>query len=151
MTLAPVEGDFAAIVQVTGEISPSLTLPEDRQGNDIPSTFQGAGLLLYQDKDNFVRFERTAGVAVGSIQPIHRVLFEVVKDGKQVESQKYPLPPEGPAYLFLVRRKGRVLCASAPTSPLLPWRSRGSNSTYLQGQDRPLSLQHLRHAVHRDI
>ena len=31
-----------------------------------------------------------------------------------MESQKYPLPPEGPAYLFLVRRKGRVLCASSP-------------------------------------
>jgi hypothetical protein len=110
MTLTAVEGDFAAIVLVTGEISPSLTLPEDRQGNDIPSTFQGAGLLVFQDTDNFVRLERTAGVAVGTLRPIHKVLLEVVKDGKQVASQSSPLPPEGPACLLLLRRNGRLVC-----------------------------------------
>ena len=68
MTLTAVEGDFAAVVEVTGELSPGLVLPKDRQGNHIPSTFQGAGLLLYQDQDNFVRLERTAGMAVGSIE-----------------------------------------------------------------------------------
>jgi hypothetical protein len=109
MTLADVEGDFAVIVQVTGEISPSLTLPEDRQGNEISSTFQGAGLLLYQDKDNFVRLERTAGVAVGSIQPTHKALFQVVKGGKQIESHTHPLRPEVPAYLLLMRAKGRFV------------------------------------------
>ena len=122
MTLTAVEGDFAAIVLVTGELSPSLTLPEDRQGNDITSTFQGAGLLLYQDEHNFVRLERTAGVSVGSIQPIHKVLFEVVKNGKRVESQKYPLPPDGPAYLLLMRRNGRVVCRASldlATPPVL--------------------------------
>ena len=61
ITLTDVEGDFAALVEVTGEISPGPTLPEDLQDNTIPSTFQGAGLLLYQDKDNFVRLrERPA-------------------------------------------------------------------------------------------
>jgi hypothetical protein len=108
MTLADVEGDFAAIVQVAGEMSPSLTLPEDRQGNEISSTFQGAGLLLYQDKDNFVRLEKTAGVAVGSIQPTHKASFQVVKDGRQIQSQTYPLRPEAPAYLLLARAKGRL-------------------------------------------
>jgi hypothetical protein len=113
MTLADVEGDFAAIVQVTGEISPNLTLPKDRQGNDISSTFQGAGLLLYRDKDNFVLLERTAGVAVESIQPTHKALFQVVKGGKQVESQTYPLRPEVPAYLLLLRAKGRLVLGVA--------------------------------------
>jgi hypothetical protein len=120
MTLTTVEGDFAVIVKVTGELSPSLNLPEDRQGNDIPSTFQGAGLLLYQDQDSFVRLERTAAVAVGSIQPTHRLLFEVVKNGKRVESQKYPLPPDGPACLFVIRRNGRVTCASSPDLSTAP-------------------------------
>jgi hypothetical protein len=41
-----VEGDFAAMVEVTGEISAGTTLPKDRQGNSVPFTFQGAGLLL---------------------------------------------------------------------------------------------------------
>jgi serine/threonine protein kinase len=122
MTLTEVEGDFAAIVEVTGEISPSLTLPEDRQGNNVASTFQGAGLLLYRDQNNFVKLERTAGVAVGSIQPSHKSLFEVVKDGKQVERQRFSLSPSGPAYLLLLRRKGRVVCAASRdlSAPIVP-------------------------------
>ncbi len=110
MALIDVEGDFGAIVEVTGDMKPGSTLPKDRQGNDLVFTFQGAGLLLYQDKDNFVRLERTAGVSLASLQPIHKVLFEVVKDGKQVENHVYPPVPEGPVYLRLERRKGRVLC-----------------------------------------
>ncbi len=119
-TLTAVEGDFAAIVEVTGELSPSLTLPDNRQGNAIPSTFQAAGLLLYQDKDNFVRLERTASVAVGWIQPVHRLLLEVVKNGKVVESEKYSVPPDRPSYLFLTRRTGRLIAASSPDLTVAP-------------------------------
>jgi hypothetical protein len=110
MVLTDVEGDFAAMVEVTGDMSPGSKMPKDRQGNEIPFTFNGAGLLLYQDKDNFVRLERTAGVSLDKLQPIHKVLFEVVKDGKQVENQSYPPVPEGTIYLVLLRRKGRVTC-----------------------------------------
>jgi S1-C subfamily serine protease len=113
MSLIDVEGDFAVLVEVTGEISAGATLPKDRQGNNIPFTFQAAGLLLYQDKDNFVRLERSAGVAVDTLQPIHKVLFEVVKDGKLVPNQNYPPVPDGPVYLLLVRRKGRVMCGAS--------------------------------------
>ncbi len=121
--MTDVEGDFAAIVEVTGEISATLTPPEDRMGNEISATFQGAGLLLYQDQNNFVRLERTARVAIGSIQPAHKILLEVVKDGKEVESRKFSVAPDGPAYLVLLRRKGRVVCAAgrdlgAPIVPL---------------------------------
>ncbi len=113
MSLIEVEGDFAALVEVTGEWSPGTKLPKDRQGNEIPFTFNGAGLLLYQDKDNFVRFERSQGVDVEKLTPIHKVLFEVVKDGKHVENQSYPAVREGPVYLLLMRRKGRVVCGTA--------------------------------------
>jgi len=119
MFLIEVEGDFAALVKITGEISPGSTLPKDRQDNNILSTFQGAGLLLYQDKDNYVRLERTAGVAVETLQPIHKVLFEVVKDGKPVD-QSYPPVPEGPLYLLLMRRKGRVVCGASHDLGALP-------------------------------
>ena len=107
MCLSDVEGDFAAFVEVTGQISPSLTLPEDRQGNDISATFQGAGLIVYRDRDNFIRLERTASAAVGSFQPSHRVLVEVVQDGKVVASQKQSVAAAQRAYLILMRRKGR--------------------------------------------
>jgi len=120
MTLIDVEGDFAAVVEVTGDLSPGATMPKDRQGNDIPFTFQGAGLLLYQDKDNFVRLERTAGLALSTLQPIHKVLFEVVKDGRHVENQDYPPVPEGPVSLLLMRRKGRVVCGASLTLGMPP-------------------------------
>jgi len=127
MTLTAVQGDFAAFVEVVGEISPGLALPEDRQGNHIASTFQGAGLLLYQDRDNFVRLERTSGVAAGSMHLIDKVLFEVIKGGKRVESQTYPLPPEGPAYLLLMRRKGRVAWGTSHDRAALPVPIKGIN------------------------
>ena len=53
-------------------------------------------------------------------------MFEVVKDGKRVESQNYPLPPDGPVYLFLVRRHGRVLWAASPDISTLPTVFRGT-------------------------
>jgi S1-C subfamily serine protease len=123
MALIDVEGDFAASVAVTGHISPGTTLPKDRQGNDILFTFHGAGLLLYQDENRFVRLERTAGVVMASLQPIHKVLFEVVKDGKHVENQSYPPVREGPVSLLLMRRKGKMywgygLALGAPPIPL---------------------------------
>jgi S1-C subfamily serine protease/regulation of enolase protein 1 (concanavalin A-like superfamily) len=124
MTLIDVEGDLAAIVEVTGEMRAGDKLPKDRQGNDIPFTFNGAGLVLYQDKDNFVRLERTAGVSVTNLTPIHKILFEVVKDGKQVPNQIYIQVPEGPVYLLLMRRKGRIIVGASPNleTPPVPFR-----------------------------
>jgi S1-C subfamily serine protease len=108
-TLAEVEGDFVALVEVTGEISAGSKLPKDRQNNTLPFTFQGAGLLLYQDKDNFVRLERTAGVGLESLQTVHKALIEIVKDGKQLELTNFYWPvPEGNTLLIMIRRKGKV-------------------------------------------
>jgi S1-C subfamily serine protease len=119
MSLIEIDGDFAALVQVTGDINPGSTLPKDGQDNIIPFTFQTAGLLLYQDRDNFVRLERSAGVAIETLQPIHKVLFEVVKDGKSVD-QSYAYVPEGPVYLLLMRRKGRVTFGTTGDLAALP-------------------------------
>ena len=107
MAMIDVDGDFAAMVDVTGDIEAGSNLPKGRHGNDLVSTFQGAGLLLYQDKANFVRLERTAGVTIDDLHPIHKVLFEVVKDGKQVH-HVYPSVPERSVHLVLARRKGHV-------------------------------------------
>jgi serine/threonine protein kinase len=113
MSLIEVDGDFAALVQVTGEISPGAALPMDRRGNHVSSTVQGAGLILYQDKNNFVRLERTVGVPEGSHQPMPRLLLDVVKDGKHV-TESYEPVPEGRVYLLLIRRKGRIMCGASP-------------------------------------
>jgi hypothetical protein len=120
MSLIGVEGDFAARVQVTGEMSPGSTLPKDAQGNErlLSFTFQGAGLILYKDRDNFVRLERTAGVGAES-DKIHKVLFEVVKGGKRVDSSYVPVP-EGPLCLFIMRRKGRATVGTGPNLATQP-------------------------------
>ena len=94
MTLTEVEGDFAALVEVTGEINPGSTMPKDRQGHTLPFTFQSAGLILYQDKDNFVRLERAGSVIIDNLQPVHRLIIEAVKDGKQAMRPIYVDMPE---------------------------------------------------------
>jgi len=114
MTLTEVEGDMMAIVKVTGEMKPGSTMPKDRQGNTIPFTFQGAGLVLYQNKDNFVRAERTAGVDVEKLTSIHKFLFEVVKDGEQKNNHVYVDLPEGDVLLIMVKRKGKIRCLFSP-------------------------------------
>ena len=53
MTLTEVEGDFAALVEVTGEINPGSATPKDRQGHAIPFTVQSAGLILVSRQRQF--------------------------------------------------------------------------------------------------
>src|SRR5208282_457489 len=88
-------------------------LPHDPRGRDrrhARITFQGAGLLLYQDKDNFVRLER-ACTAVGASM-VRELLVEVVRGGREIDYHYVALPGDAraPLDLFLVRRNGRVTC-----------------------------------------
>jgi serine/threonine protein kinase/S1-C subfamily serine protease len=115
MTLTDVDGDFVATVEITGDMNAGTTLPKDRQGNQIQFTFQGAGLLLYQDKNNFVRLERTAGTVLDSLAAIHKVLIEVVQEGKTQKSSYFPLL-DGDTRLVLIRRKGKLRCQFGPKS-----------------------------------
>jgi len=115
MTVTEVEGDFAAIVEVTGEIRPGTSTPKDRQGNTLPFTYQGGGLIVYQDKDNFFRLERAASVIIDGLQPVNRLLIEAVKDGKEPSGGYIYLDvPDRPILLILIRRKGRVRCLFSP-------------------------------------
>ena len=122
MALAEVEGDFLATVEVCGEMSPVTTMPKDRQGNALPFTFNGAGLVLYKDKNNFVRLERTAGIGPDDLASVHKVLIEVVKDGRQADRATFYWPvPEGNVQLMMVRRKGKARFQFRPS---------GTNATF---------------------
>ncbi len=111
MTVAEVEGDFAAIVEVAGEIRPGSSTPKDRQGNILPFTYQGGGLIVYQDKNNFFRLERAGSVIIDGLQPVSRLLIEAVRDGKEAEGGYIYLDvPDKNTLLILIRRKGRVRC-----------------------------------------
>ncbi|MGP0066622.1 MAG: trypsin-like peptidase domain-containing protein [Isosphaeraceae bacterium] len=114
MTLAEVEGDFAAIVEVTGDINPGATPPQDRRVRDYHFTVQSAGLILYQDRNNFFRLERAGSVLSDTLRPVHRLIIEAVKSGKPAMNPIYLDVPEGDTLLILERRKGRVRCMFSP-------------------------------------
>ena len=114
MTLADVNGDFLAQVAVTGEINPGRSRPASAQVRDLAYTFQSAGLLLYQDKNNFIRLERAGSIVTDRLTPIHRLLVEVVQDGKQAINPIYLDIPEGDTTLIMARRKGRIRCMFVP-------------------------------------
>jgi hypothetical protein len=114
MTLADVDGDFAALVEVTGEISPGANPPRDRAARGFRFTVQSAGLILYQDRNNFLRLERAGSILSDSLRPVHRLLIEAVKEGKQAMNPIYYDVPEGDCLLILERRKGRLRCWYKP-------------------------------------
>ncbi len=73
--LTPVSGDFTATVKVTGKISPGAEpLP------DLPFTFHGAGLIVWDKDDHYLRLERTGSYSAEGKK--HMVLEEYVKDDK---------------------------------------------------------------------
>jgi S1-C subfamily serine protease/regulation of enolase protein 1 (concanavalin A-like superfamily) len=116
LAMTEVEGDFVAMVKVTGDISAGSKLPKDKQGNNdlISFTFQAAGLILYQDDKNFLRLERSAGVNLENLQGIHKILIEAVRDGKQAMNPIYVPFPEKDTLLILIKRKGKVKCLFSP-------------------------------------
>jgi len=110
MTLTDVDGDFAVFVEITGDINPGSKPPRDRQAQGIAFTYQSAGLILYQDRNNYFRLERGASVVSNSLTPLHALFIQAVKEGKQaMEPITFPMP-EGDILLILVKRKGRVRC-----------------------------------------
>lgn len=104
--LVRVDSDFTALVVVTNEFDPGsdvITMPNKARAQ---MTFQGAGLLVWQDEKNFIRLERCKGSA-GGISLAHRILVEVYKAGRE-EVTSYMDVPEGPVALVVVRKGASV-------------------------------------------
>jgi len=115
--LVQVDGDFLATVKVTNEFDPGGEVVSLPGGKKLPFTFQGAGLLIWQDEKNFVRIERCKG-SDGEIGLIHRVLVEVYKGGREIGVHYTKALPEQPMVLG-AKRKGstvQLLFADAPDS-----------------------------------
>lgn len=51
---------------------------------------------------------------MSDLTAIHRLIIEIVKDGKQARRPIYLNVPEANATLFLVRHKGRIRCLYSP-------------------------------------
>lgn len=114
ITLAEVEGDFAAFVAVGGDVDPGTSAPKDPKGRKIPFTAQSRGLILYQDRDNFLRLERAEGFVPGTPTQVHRLLVEFVLKGRHAIDPIYRDVAEPYSLLILVKRKGKLRCLYSP-------------------------------------
>jgi regulation of enolase protein 1 (concanavalin A-like superfamily) len=101
--LADVRGDFEAKVRVVGAIKPSgaATLPRY-------APYHGAGLLIWQDRDNYIRLERAGGSARG--KATFYANYELRKEGKLAASHGLAIP-DGPLFVRLQRRGPKVVGA----------------------------------------
>ena len=65
--------------------------------------------MLWQDKDNYIRLERTCGTAGGPTL-VNRLLVEVYKDGRESGRPYYIDVPEGPMSVMMLRKDGHIRC-----------------------------------------
>jgi regulation of enolase protein 1 (concanavalin A-like superfamily) len=100
--LTEVDGDFTVQVKILGNIRPG-TKPLNKK---LGMTFQGAGILLWQDNSNFLRVERTSTFMRERVQQIR---VETCKDGKPGGARPVALRNEAPVILRLERRGSEVV------------------------------------------
>jgi regulation of enolase protein 1 (concanavalin A-like superfamily) len=112
MALTPVEGDFLAQVRVPSTMLPG-TDPAKYKGKVLPFTYQGAGLVLWVDRNNYIRLERVAKSKKGRATVSSEVLVEVCKNGKPA-GYFYATIPDGPLFVRVVRLNGGIHCMFGP-------------------------------------
>jgi regulation of enolase protein 1 (concanavalin A-like superfamily) len=98
--LREVEGDFQMTVKVVGEFKPGAG--SNRRGG-LP--FNGGGLFVWRDSDNFIRLERGAVMRNGKVGVFS--IFEEREGGSSGAQHNGPLAP-GTTHLKLERRGGRI-------------------------------------------
>lgn len=101
--LREVTGDFVAQVRVPDRIQPGSQPLEG-----FPIAFQGAGLLLWQDEQNYVRLERAAASSPNRPQS-HQILLESLRDGKSGKPEYLPIR-EKPIVLRMERKGSDLNC-----------------------------------------
>jgi regulation of enolase protein 1 (concanavalin A-like superfamily) len=113
LMLTDVEGDFIAQVRVTGNMIPGTSPPKFKGRDNLPNTYQGAGLVLLQDSRNYIRVERSVSAERGKPTLRTRALIEIVKGGRVI-SVLYPRIPDGDLYIRIQRTNGAVTCLFGP-------------------------------------
>lgn len=101
-----VSGDFILEVTVDAELQPTgpSTIPER-------TPYNGAGLLLYDDEDSYIRLERAAIERGGAV--IRYVNFEI-RDNGQHSARSLPLKIEGDWHMRLERHGDQVQAMLSP-------------------------------------
>ncbi len=104
--LVRVGGDFVTGVEVANTFDPGSEGVVVPTGKKLPFSFQSAGLLIWQDEKNFVRFERNKK-SDGRISVQNQILVEVYKGGREV-AVHYLDVPEIPIALLAIRKGGSL-------------------------------------------
>jgi len=107
MTLINVEGDFLAHVKIANALLPG-TEPARFKRGVFPTVFQGAGLILWQDRSNYIRLEHTVSSnkrARGI--PQNEIYLEIIKNGK-LSGRALLHTSDDAVYLRLFRLKGAI-------------------------------------------
>nr|WP_303652789.1 trypsin-like peptidase domain-containing protein [Paludisphaera mucosa] len=112
MALAEVEGDFDLRVAVVGMLLPGVE-PAKFKGRLLPNTYQGAGLVLFEDRNNYVRIERAAATERGRPTVSNEVVIEIRDNGKVLGPYSDAIP-DSPMILRLLRVGGGVRCMFGP-------------------------------------
>lgn len=101
--LSPIRGEFIALVKAAGVVHPG---PEPDVADGLP--YNGTGLLLWVDRDNYIRLERAGLIREGAF--ISYANLERFSAGRRVLSQGLRLQ-DLPTSLRLERRAGSVYAA----------------------------------------
>jgi regulation of enolase protein 1 (concanavalin A-like superfamily) len=102
--LSPVKGEFIAMVKATGSVRPG---PDSSVADGLP--YNGTGLLLWVDRDNYFRLERAGLIRDGAF--VTYVNFEQFKDGRRSFSEGAGL--QDLATHLRLERRGANIYASA--------------------------------------
>jgi regulation of enolase protein 1 (concanavalin A-like superfamily) len=96
-----VSGDFSVTVKVVGEFKPG---PKSHNPKSVP--YNGGGIFVWQDSDNYIRLERGAVIRRNKVGTF--AIFEEREWGARGAVNNGKLDP-GTAYLRLQRRGNRIL------------------------------------------
>ena len=105
--LRKVKGDFIAEVKVAGEFKPGA---QSKIRGRRP--YQGAGLIVMKDKDNYVSLHR--GCVTLDTKVRHYANFELREGGKLATSGQDLDIPDGNICLKLERRGNKVFASTSP-------------------------------------
>ena len=108
MALADVDGDFDLRVQVDGAMIPGLE-PVKLKGHTLPNTYQGEGLILFEDRGNYLRIERGATAQRPRPEVSCEVVIEMRRNGR-AEPPRVEGVHEGPIDIRIVRSQDAVRC-----------------------------------------
>jgi hypothetical protein len=104
--LRTVEGDFSITVKVVGEFKPN---GKPQNPKSVPSV--GAGIVVWNNSDNFIRLERFAIVRKEKVTPF--VLFLEREAGYQGAEHNEGYPG-GDCYLRMERKGSRIAGSISP-------------------------------------